>query len=167
MLAKTEYRSQPTLLGAERASRPPGGASRARVDCLVSTYADGSATNSSAPRSGRDASPRLHKPASLGSEYAVEMNSCHAIRQDLAECVLNSDCVQKEGRSGQDCLQSGVKDLPMECQNIYRSYVACRKGLLDMRKRFRGNAPTPAKSNNAPGGTTTVESNLSDPSSTS
>ncbi|CAO1622858.1 unnamed protein product [Jaminaea pallidilutea] len=85
------------------------------------------------------------------------MNSCHAIREDLAQCVLASDCVQKEGRTGQDCLQNDMRQLPLECQNIYKSFVHCRKGLLDMRKRFRGNAPAVSKYNNQPGGTTEVE----------
>ncbi|PWN26089.1 hypothetical protein BDZ90DRAFT_58601 [Jaminaea rosea] len=90
------------------------------------------------------------------------MNSCNGIREDLAACVLASPCVQQEGRSGQDCIQHDMDKLPMECQNIYRSFVHCRKGLLDMRKRFRGNAPPTGKSNNPTGGNTAVAANLAE-----
>ncbi|KDN46631.1 hypothetical protein K437DRAFT_256138 [Tilletiaria anomala UBC 951] len=85
------------------------------------------------------------------------VSSCQPIRDDLAACLLASDCVVKEGNSPKDCLQSHLRDLPMDCQHLYKSYVECRRGLLDMRKRFRGMAPTPGRSNLAPGSTTNVE----------
>ena len=31
--------------------------------------------------------------------------------------------------------------LPMKCQQLKQGYTECRHGLLDMRKRFRGNQP--------------------------
>lgn len=94
---------------------------------------------------------------------------------------MTSDCVQVQNRSGQDCLQNHMNELSDECQNIYKSYVHCKRGMLDMRKRcgvarigvilsalvltiracphnrFRGNAPPSAKSNNQPGGTSQVD----------
>ncbi|CAO1625296.1 unnamed protein product [Sympodiomycopsis kandeliae] len=89
------------------------------------------------------------------------MNSCQSIRADLAACVLESDCVTKNDRSGQDCLQNHTNELSDDCLNIYKSYVHCKRGMLDMRKRFRGNAPPTAKSNNPHGATSTVESSIS------
>ncbi|PWN24167.1 hypothetical protein BCV69DRAFT_296458 [Microstroma glucosiphilum] len=86
------------------------------------------------------------------------MNSCQSIRDDLASCLLASPCVQEQGKSAQDCLRNEKESLPLECQNIYKSYVACKRGMLDMRKRFRGNAPAATKRTNAPGGTSQVDS---------
>ena len=31
--------------------------------------------------------------------------------------------------------------LPVRCQQLKRGYTECRRGILDMRKRFRGNQP--------------------------
>lgn len=55
---------------------------------------------------------------------------CQGIRADLADCVMQSDCVQKDGRSGQDCLQHHTDELPDECKNIYKSYVHCKRGMV-------------------------------------
>ncbi|PWN35992.1 uncharacterized protein FA14DRAFT_189914 [Meira miltonrushii] len=85
------------------------------------------------------------------------MNSCRAIRDELAACLSQSECVQS-GKSGQDCLRNHMDELPEDCQAVYKSYVHCRRGLLDMRKRFRGNAPATTAGNPAPGGTSTVAS---------
>ncbi|PWN90015.1 hypothetical protein FA10DRAFT_102314 [Acaromyces ingoldii] len=84
------------------------------------------------------------------------MNSCVGIRNDLAACLIATDCVQKEGKTGQECLRDHMDELPQDCQHLYKSYVACRRGMLDMRKRFRGNAPTASSANNPPGGTSSV-----------
>ncbi|UZJ51930.1 hypothetical protein CBS101457_001250 [Exobasidium rhododendri] len=89
------------------------------------------------------------------------MNSCQPIRNDLAACLMQTDCVQKDGKTGQECLRDHLAELPSDCQLIYKSYVSCRRGLLDMRKRFRGNAPTASRENNPPGGTTIIDSSVS------
>lgn len=86
---------------------------------------------------------------------------CQPIRNDLAACLMQTDCVQKNGKTGQECLRDHLEELPSDCQLIYKSYVNCRRGLLDMRKRFRGNAPTASRDNNPPGGTSTIESSVS------
>lgn len=31
--------------------------------------------------------------------------------------------------------------LPVRCQQLKRGYTECRRGMVDMRKRFRGNQP--------------------------
>ncbi|KAJ1027143.1 hypothetical protein NDA18_003159 [Ustilago nuda] len=85
------------------------------------------------------------------------VGSCLHIRQDLTDCVLKTDCYLKQGNSAQECITSHMTKLPLECQQLYKSFVECRRGMLDMRKRFRGNAPPVAGGNNAPGGTSQVD----------
>ena len=47
-----------------------------------------------------------------------------------------------------------METLPTRCQQLKKGYADCRRGLLDMRKRFRGNYPAalPAELE-GPGGT--------------
>ncbi|SNX82952.1 related to PET191 - involved in assembly of cytochrome oxidase [Melanopsichium pennsylvanicum] len=90
------------------------------------------------------------------------ISQCLHIRDDLTACVLKTDCYLKDGKSAQECITSHMAELPMECQHLYKSFVECRRGMFDMRKRFRGNAPPVASGNNAPGGTSTVETGAGD-----
>ncbi|KAK4054585.1 Elongator subunit elp2 [Microbotryomycetes sp. JL201] len=64
--------------------------------------------------------------------------SCASIRQALAECLQRTDCVLKHDRTPQDCLQNHASELPIECQQLRKAYFECKRGMLDMRKRFRG-----------------------------
>jgi cytochrome c oxidase assembly factor 5 len=60
----------------------------------------------------------------------------------LADCLQESDCVMVQRRSAADCLQSPLLEtLPMQCQQLKHGLGECRRGWLDMRKRFRGNMP--------------------------
>ena len=41
-----------------------------------------------------------------------------------------------------DCLRPPLADtLPTKCQQLKHGYGECKRGLVDMRKRFRGNQP--------------------------
>lgn len=41
-----------------------------------------------------------------------------------------------------DCLRDPlVETLPTKCQQLKKGYGECRRGIIDMRKRFRGNQP--------------------------
>lgn len=41
-----------------------------------------------------------------------------------------------------DCLREPLVDtLPTQCLQLKRGYGACKRGMVDMRKRFRGNQP--------------------------
>ena len=47
-----------------------------------------------------------------------------------------------QNNSARDCLSPPLfETLPMRCQQLKQGYTECRRGLLDMRKRFRGNQP--------------------------
>lgn len=54
---------------------------------------------------------------------------CRAIRDELATCLSQSECVQS-GKTGQDCLRNHMNELPENCQAVYKSYVHCRRGLV-------------------------------------
>lgn len=59
----------------------------------------------------------------------VSCMQCQGIRNDLADCVMKSDCVLS-GRSGQECIQEHVDELPKDCQAILKSYVHCKRGMV-------------------------------------
>ncbi|KAF2834973.1 hypothetical protein M501DRAFT_999781 [Patellaria atrata CBS 101060] len=68
--------------------------------------------------------------------------SCKDLRAALAECLQNSDCIMVYRNSPSDCLRPPLKDtLPTKCQQLQKGYAQCKRGLVDMRKRFRGNKP--------------------------
>ncbi|KWU47025.1 hypothetical protein RHOSPDRAFT_31158 [Rhodotorula sp. JG-1b] len=73
--------------------------------------------------------------------------SCKGIREALADCIMRSDCVLKSNppRSPQECLKEHYDELPEECQLLRKSFFECKRGMLDMRKRFRGNEPAQFK----------------------
>ena len=48
----------------------------------------------------------------------------------------------KQRHSASDCMRSPLYDeLPTRCQQLKKGYGECRRGMIDMRKRFRGNQP--------------------------
>ncbi|KAF8231864.1 hypothetical protein L208DRAFT_1398199 [Tricholoma matsutake] len=52
---------------------------------------------------------------------------------------MHSDCVMKQRNLPSDCLKHHVEELPEECQSLRKATFECKRGMLDMRKRFRGN----------------------------
>ena len=69
-------------------------------------------------------------------------SSCKDIRAALASCLQNSDCILISRHTPLECLASPLLEtLPTQCQQLKIGFRECRRGLVDMRKRFRGNAP--------------------------
>ncbi|KAF8351522.1 cytochrome c oxidase assembly protein PET191 [Amanita rubescens] len=66
-------------------------------------------------------------------------SSCQNLLAALKDCILRSDCVLKDNRLPSDCLKNNISDLPEECQSLRKATFECKRGMLDMRKRFRGN----------------------------
>ncbi|WVQ76890.1 hypothetical protein IAR50_006564 [Cryptococcus sp. DSM 104548] len=64
--------------------------------------------------------------------------ACQQAKEDLLSCIIRTDCVLKNGNTVTDCL-SKPQDLPIQCQHLITRFADCKKGLLDMRRRFRGN----------------------------
>ncbi|KAI4099532.1 MAG: hypothetical protein L6R37_005923 [Teloschistes peruensis] len=69
-------------------------------------------------------------------------SSCKDIRAALASCLQSSDCVLIERNRPTDCLRPPLLEtLPTQCQQLKRGFAECKRGMIDMRKRFRGNQP--------------------------
>lgn len=69
-------------------------------------------------------------------------SSCKELREALAQCLQESECVMVHRNSAADCLRAPLVDtLPPKCLQLKRGFAECRRGLVDMRKRFRGNVP--------------------------
>lgn len=52
-----------------------------------------------------------------------------------------------------DCLRAPLVDtLPTRCQQLKKGYGECKRGMIDMRKRFRGNKPVASSVENEAGG---------------
>jgi cytochrome c oxidase assembly factor 5 len=77
----------------------------------------------------------------LHTHTRVMPTSCRTIRKELADCLLQSDCMLKHRHKAKECLQDPnlAHLVPERCQAIRKSFFECRRGLLDMRLRFRGN----------------------------
>ncbi|KAK5134200.1 hypothetical protein LTR08_006860 [Meristemomyces frigidus] len=69
-------------------------------------------------------------------------SSCQDIRAALALCLQNSDCVLVHRNTPSACLRPPLSDtLPTQCLQLKHGYGQCKRGMIDMRKRFRGNKP--------------------------
>ncbi|EDV20577.1 Cytochrome c oxidase assembly factor 5 [Trichoplax sp. H2] len=64
--------------------------------------------------------------------------ACAGLRQELIDCLLASDCVQKHGRTPKECLKKENQGVPYECRTLQNSFFECKRSLLDNRTRFRG-----------------------------
>jgi len=60
----------------------------------------------------------------------------------LAQCLQESECVMVQRHTAAECLREPLSDtLPTKCQQLKKGFGDCRRGMIDMRKRFRGNQP--------------------------
>ncbi|KAF5364115.1 hypothetical protein D9756_000689 [Leucocoprinus leucothites] len=66
-------------------------------------------------------------------------SSCQSLIAALKDCLLHSECVVKNGHLPSECLKEHYNDLPDECKSLRKATFECKRGMLDMRKRFRGN----------------------------
>ncbi|RDW72462.1 PET191 family protein [Aspergillus mulundensis] len=80
-------------------------------------------------------------------------NSCAALRDALAQCLQQSDCVMVQRHTARECLSEPLaNELPVKCQQLRKGFGECKRGLIDMRKRFRGNAPLNMSKTDSEGG---------------
>ncbi|KAN0124530.1 Cytochrome c oxidase assembly protein PET191 domain containing protein [Russula decolorans] len=88
-------------------------------------------------------------------------NYCGPLLAALKDCVLHSDCVMKDGKLPSECIKHHLDELPEECKSLRLATFECKRGMLDMRKRFRGNSASAAaariKQENAPTSTPSTE----------
>jgi cytochrome c oxidase assembly factor 5 len=65
-----------------------------------------------------------------------DKSPCAGVRADLKVCLLESECVRKQGKTPRECLKEGLT--PTECQALRNTFFECKRSLLDARQRFRG-----------------------------
>ncbi|KAG8750991.1 hypothetical protein FRC14_008228 [Serendipita sp. 396] len=65
--------------------------------------------------------------------------SCEGIRNALKSCLIRSECVIKHNHLPSECMKDHFDELPEECRQLRFSLYDCKRGMLDMRYRFRGN----------------------------
>lgn len=69
--------------------------------------------------------------------------SCKDQKKAVAICLQRSPCVMIQRHKPQECLDNPDlnKDLPELCIAQMKAFLDCKRGMVDMTKRFRGNAP--------------------------
>merc|ERR1712025_413005 len=74
--------------------------------------------------------------------FTAMPSSCKELREALAQCLQESDCVMVQRNSASDCLREPLVDtLPLQCKQLKKGFGECKRGMVAMRKRFRGNMP--------------------------
>lgn len=61
------------------------------------------------------------------------------MREALIECVMKSPCWREQGRPFRECVKPETPGSNPDCQPLRNSYMECKRGQIDMRKRFSGN----------------------------
>ncbi|AMD20610.1 HDL134Cp [Eremothecium sinecaudum] len=69
--------------------------------------------------------------------------SCKDQRKAVSICLQRSPCVMIERNTPKKCLEDPelLKELPELCISQMKAFLECKRGIVDMKKRFRGNAP--------------------------
>ncbi|KAJ5099754.1 Mitochondrial protein [Penicillium argentinense] len=71
--------------------------------------------------------------------------SCQELRDAVAQCLQNSDCIMVQRNKPADCLRSpNFETLSEQCQQLGKAFNQCKRNQIDMTKRFRGNTPIAA-----------------------
>ncbi|SCV03268.1 LAMI_0H06788g1_1 [Lachancea mirantina] len=67
--------------------------------------------------------------------------SCKDQKKAVAVCLQRSPCVMIQRNSPQKCLDDPElkKELPELCLAQMKAFLECKRGMVDMTKRFRGN----------------------------
>ncbi|GAA93380.1 uncharacterized protein L969DRAFT_104841 [Mixia osmundae IAM 14324] len=64
--------------------------------------------------------------------------ACRNLKADLVLCVQRSPCCVRDHNDVATCLRDHTNELPEECRHLRTAFFECKRGMLDMRKRFRG-----------------------------
>ncbi|XP_028846972.1 cytochrome c oxidase assembly factor 5 [Denticeps clupeoides] len=65
-------------------------------------------------------------------EKEEDGRACAGVREDFKNCLLQHDCVLKDGKKPSECLKEG------HCRSLQVSFFECKRSMLDTRARFRG-----------------------------
>lgn len=69
--------------------------------------------------------------------------SCKDQHKAVAVCLQRSPCVMIERHTPQECFEDPElkKELPLLCISQMKAFLDCKRGMVDMTKRIRGNGP--------------------------
>lgn len=69
--------------------------------------------------------------------------SCKDQKTAVAICLQRSPCVLIERHTPKECLETPelARELPNLCIQQFRAFLDCKRGMVDMRKRIKGNGP--------------------------
>lgn len=56
--------------------------------------------------------------------------SCEPILKAFKQCLLNSDCVRRDGNLPSDCVKNHANELSEECQLLRLSVFECKRGMV-------------------------------------
>lgn len=65
------------------------------------------------------------------------MPTCKHFYKDLADCLVQSDCVKIERRTPKECLDPKYDSVPQSCRLAQRAWAECRVRILNPRMRLR------------------------------
>ncbi|ODV92081.1 hypothetical protein CANCADRAFT_42700 [Tortispora caseinolytica NRRL Y-17796] len=70
-------------------------------------------------------------------------SSCKDLRTSFAICLQRSQCVLIDRHTPKECMENDElrATLPTECELRLKAFIKCKRGLVDFRKRMRGNGP--------------------------
>ncbi|KAI3387065.1 hypothetical protein SNEBB_009823 [Seison nebaliae] len=73
-------------------------------------------------------------------EKKVRGRPCDALRFELKQCLMNTDCVLKKNYLPDECLRNkNLRPLVDDrCFKLANALFECKRSILDMRSRFRG-----------------------------
>ncbi|KAK3599979.1 hypothetical protein CHS0354_012632 [Potamilus streckersoni] len=72
-------------------------------------------------------------------EKKPRKRACDGLRTRLKECLILSDCVQKDDKTPKECLNlKNDPSVPHECLLLRNAFYDCKRSIIDMRARFRG-----------------------------
>jgi cytochrome c oxidase assembly factor 5 len=66
-------------------------------------------------------------------------SSCKGMKEEVIACLKTSRCMVELNKTFQECLASNDEALVGDCIRVKRGFAACKRGQLDMRRRFKGN----------------------------
>lgn len=71
-------------------------------------------------------------------DVKTDGRACGTIREDLKQCIKESDCVKVHLKSPKECLREADPTVPIECLQLRQLLFDCKRTSLDNRARFRG-----------------------------
>ena len=57
-------------------------------------------------------------------------SSCEDIKALLKDCLMRSNCVQKDGHLPSDCLRNHFDELPEDCKSLRVAVFNCKRGMV-------------------------------------